>query len=103
MMRKRGRRASVVVVLAAVMGALGCELALDFDRTKIDGGGIDASFGDGPPPFDQSTNDVATETGGGDGGPDGPSADAPADAPVRTDAGSDAPADTGTADADDSG
>jgi hypothetical protein len=100
MMRKRGRRASVVVVLAACMGAFGCELALDFDRTKIDGGGIDASFSDGPSPFDQSANEAANDTGGGDG----PSADAPADAPVdaRADGGSDAPADA-AADAEDSG
>ena len=101
MMRKGSRRAVVVVALAASLSALGCELALDFDRTKIDGGGIDASFGDVTVP----------ETGGGDVVAEA-AADAPGEAAAEggTDAGQDTGTDTGTdagtdapADAEDSG
>ena len=77
------------VLLVAMMGSFvaACELALDFDRTKIDGGAIDASFGDtatadrNVPPV-EGGNDGASDTG-----PDAPAVDA-----------SDAGADTGTAD-----
>jgi hypothetical protein len=94
--RTRALAATLFFLLGA--GAVGCELALDFDRTKIDGGAIDASFGDtattdqASPPADGTTDgggdtgaDTGTDTGadtgrdtgadtgsdGGDGGTDG--------------------------------
>jgi hypothetical protein len=100
MMRKGSRRAVVVVALAALVA--GCELALDFDRTKIDGGGIDASLGDVTlaDQTNETGNEAATDAPPGDGGSD-----------TGTDTGTDTgPKDTGSdtgndaaADADDSG
>ena len=98
-MKQRGSRRAVVVVALAV-GAVGCELALDFDRTKIDGGGVDASFGD-VPAIDQNVPDVPTDTPAGDSG-----SDAPADSGANdtgTDTGADTGTDTGAADAEDAG
>jgi hypothetical protein len=84
MMRKRSGHCVTMVALLASVGVLGCELALDFDRTKIDGGGIDASLSDAP--FEAA----------GDVGTDAPPADAGQDA--AGEAGADAGNDSGGAD-----
>ncbi len=106
-------RRAVALSCALVLAAAGCELAVDFDRTKIDAGSIDASIADvvatdSPTPRD-SGPDVAV-----DAPPDAP-IDAPLDAlgDVTTDAntpdvdaGTDAAADAAADapdDADDSG
>ena len=76
---RAARRAfGVVVIFGVTLGALGCELLLDFDRSLIDGGAIppaDATFSDAPPP------DTFV-----------PPSDAPLDAPDDTNVPSDAPA-----------
>ena len=57
------------LVLAAMLGAgvvvvvgSGCELALDFDRTKIDGGSIDSSFGDTSTEDQVSPSDTGSDS-----------------------------------------
>lgn len=94
----------MVVIGALVLGMAGCELLVDFDRTKIDAGPLDGTTTDvtsNDVTVDQSTHDVVSEsfedvttTDAGDGGGDS-ATDAPADV---TDA---ATADDGPADADD--
>ncbi len=86
------------------MGLAACELALDFDRTKIDAGGIDASFGDAVR-TDQTapSNDAPVDTANDavDAPADASPEDASADA--LTDSASDASFDSGldaSADAD---
>jgi hypothetical protein len=98
-MTKTTRRRLMAIAALALLGAAGCELAVDFDRTKIDAGGIDASFieGGGDTTIPVDANDAAIEAGT-DTGPDtqpidgGPDADA--------DDGAAADADDGAADAD---
>jgi hypothetical protein len=50
---RRSQRLAWLVLLA--VGAAGCELIVDFDRTKIDGGGGDGSVAD------VTTQDVTTQ------------------------------------------
>jgi hypothetical protein len=91
MKNKANRRARRIVALAIAVGfasLAGCELAVDFDRQKIDAGTIDGSFSEG------GTVDATPQT---DSGQDtGPGTDA------GQDAGSDA-SDADIQDADDSG
>jgi len=68
-------RAIMMGSLVAAMLAAGCELVVDFDRTKIDGGG----------PADGSASDVAIDTTGDQVSPD-----------TGTDTGADTGTDTGT-------
>lgn len=78
-MNTRVKKTFLFLLLAA-MGGLGCELIVDFDRTKIpvdDAGAVDAAPAD-------ATNDVVE--------------DAPVDAPV--DAPAEAASDAGGGDAD---
>jgi hypothetical protein len=49
-------RKRVLVLVALSMAVGGCELLVEFDRTKIDGGSLDGSFTDVP------QNDVTTDT-----------------------------------------
>jgi hypothetical protein len=88
----RGSNVRVVAVLglAVLGGVVGCELAVDFDRTKIDGGGIDASFG-----VDATTGDAIAAVDAADAGGDSSSSDGSVDAPA--DAPADAPDDAGDA------
>src|SRR4051812_20051709 len=85
---KRRAQLTIVTVVFGVF-AVGCELALDFDRTKIDGGAIDASFGD------VATSDQVAPPGDGnaetstDGGPE-------TGTDAGTDTGADAAKDTGS-------
>ncbi len=96
--RRRTRVHAAVLLLLLGVGAIGCELALDFDRTKIDGGALDASFGDTAlpdqvtPPAD-GTSDTGTDTG----------ADAGTDSNTGTDTGTDTGSDTGSDTGTDSG
>lgn len=97
-MRIRTRAVWLVGTLGIPLGALGCELALDFDRSRVDGGalvGIDATFSDAPPRVDV----VAP----GDGPLDAPAGEdaQPEAGEASSDAGADALVDTG-ADAADS-
>lgn len=55
--KRRPSRVALLVALAA--GAAGCELIVDFDRTKIDGGG-----GDGAVVPDVTTQDVTQDVTG---------------------------------------
>ncbi len=63
---KTMRRRLTAVVALALIGAAGCELAVDFDRTKIDAGAIDASIpeggGDTTIPLD-GNNEAAVDAG----------------------------------------
>jgi hypothetical protein len=95
MMTKTTRRrltAIAAMATGALIGLAGCELAVDFDRTKIDAGTIDASIpdtgGDTTVPDDANADVV-------DGGND---ADAQPATDGNVDAGPDA--DDGAADAD---
>ena len=85
---RRRLMALAAVVTSTLVGAVGCELAVDFDRTKIDAGAVDASISEGGAdstlPPDANATDANTDAG----------VDAPA-----TDAGVDA--DDGAVDADD--
>jgi len=87
---RRTRTHVAALFLLLGVGAVGCELALDFDRTKIDGGAIDASFGD-TATFDQVSPPADGTT---DGGTDAPIAETGSD--TGTDTGSDTGTDTGT-------
>ncbi len=51
----------LLVVFSLAMGAAGCELIVDFDRTKIDAGG-----GDGSLPPDVTTQDAPAQDVGAD-------------------------------------
>lgn len=91
------KRVSAVGIVL-VMAAAGCELIVDFDRTKIPGGGTDASVDQGTLDGQTGTDaqvDVTTDApkdsateGGGDAATDGTTNDA---------------GDAAAADADDSG
>ena len=86
------RKVAFFPVLAIVsLGMLaGCELLVDFDRTKIDGGSlgdVDGSFSDVVVPVgDGASNDGQTPTDGGDAGTDGSTTTDSGDAAI-TDAG----------------
>jgi hypothetical protein len=73
-----------------VLGGVGCELSLDFDRTKIDGGSLDASFSDAPP-----ADNFVQPGDAADSGADVAPEDAAEDAGTDADAGTDTGADTG--------
>jgi hypothetical protein len=110
-MNKRAMTWSLMAASAVCLGLAampGCELLVDFDRSKIpqEGGLQDVTLSDSP-----SNNDVATggdspadSPTGSDGGTDSPSgegggpdsaSDAPHEGSTTADTGSDAPADTG--------
>jgi len=61
--RRRALRLALSVSVLGVTVA-GCELAVDFDRSKIDGGGVDAAA-DGTPP-DGASADGQPDTNAGD-------------------------------------
>ena len=79
-MRKRTTGRVLAFLALGTFALAGCELIAEFDRSKIDGGGLDSSFPDAP------TQDVQQDSPVADTGAD-TGADAPADA---ADAGSDA-------------
>ena len=84
------KRAIALVSVLGLFGlGMGCELLVDFDRSKIDAGVSDASFNTDTPVGDQGTPDVTQ--------PDVAS-DSPADSGAETgaDTGSDTAADTGS-------
>jgi hypothetical protein len=106
-MRQIPHRAFLLAGLFTI-AAVGCELAMDFDRTKIPG--VDASFDDDASdqdaPGDVAVQDSASDTGADvttDSGVD-VATDTRTDGPppdVATDTGTDTgPADTGATDAD---
>jgi hypothetical protein len=77
---------AVIATLVVAAATAGCELIVDFDRTKIDAGATDATVSDVTnPPIDAPVDSPV------DAGKDSP-ADAPADVKVDTgtDAGTDA-------------
>lgn len=82
-------RPQIVVSLALVTVAAGCELLVDFDRSKVDGGSFDASVADvavadqTSPPVDSSAGgDAQADVAVVDGGTDAAvTADADASAP----------------------
>lgn len=73
-------RRAFALSCALVLAAAGCELAVDFDRTKIDAGSIDASIADVVAIDSPSTT---TRDSGPDVAVDAPT-DAPIDAPLDT-------------------
>lgn len=90
MNRRQARRALVATSALTLFAIAGCELAVDFDRTKIDAGSVDAAIAD------VTALDAPTSTDGGkDGTADAP-VDGTSDAPV--DGASDAPSDGTTTD-----
>lgn len=103
-MSKGKRRFAWVALGALFLG--GCELIVDFDRSKIDSGVLDGSFADSPGDVNQpdvkdaTTNDVAdtgadVTTEAGADASDGSTADATADAgPDAADAAAEAEAGT---------
>ncbi len=97
MKKTNGMSKAHAVVVASLVGALaacaaaGCELAVDFDRTKIDAG----------LPTDASLTDVVADTTGGDNVVPDTSTDAPAD--TGADSGADVSTDTGVDSAVDAG
>jgi hypothetical protein len=95
---------AVATAWVAVAAMPGCELLVDFDRSKIpvEGGDFDGTTAEGDTSIESS---IPEDAGSGDGAAEG-SADAPADAPFEADveagseaaapdAGSDAPVETG--------
>ncbi len=88
-MKIRTTRVLTVLLLGVAVG--GCELVVDFDRSKIDAGGVDGSFVDAPTSDVANDNNVNPDSGGNDGGSDG-ATDAGGDAADATtpDSGSDA-------------
>lgn len=68
-----------VFALVTSMLALGCELIVDFDRTKIVGEDVpETGAADGQPTIDATTIDTGTDAPAADTGTDAP-ADAAAD------------------------
>ena len=84
-MRKRTTGRALAFVALGTFALGGCELIAEFDRSKIDGGGLDSSFPDAP------TQDVQQDAPGADTGADA----APDAADAASDA-ADAAADTGS-------
>ena len=80
------------IVLGTVgVSVMGCELVVDFDRSKIPQEGVDASTQDvAQPPLADAAIDVNTTT---DAATDAATVDAATDGGTGTDAGSDATAD----------
>jgi hypothetical protein len=80
---KRGFFLAIAATGAVLL--VGCELIVDFDRSKIpvedtDSGVIPIPGSDAQPP-DTGAPDTGGETGAGDGGDGGGGGDAPSDAP----------------------
>jgi len=103
MNRQKARRALVLTSALTVFAVAGCELAVDFDRTKIDAGSVDAAVADVT-----ALDSPVTTDGGKDGAGDAladTSVDAPADGSTDAlaDVTSDVTTDGATADADDAG
>jgi hypothetical protein len=70
-----------VLALVSSMLALGCELIVDFDRTKIVGEEVpETGAADGTPGIDASPVDTGTDAPAADTGTDAPAADAADDA-----------------------
>ncbi|MFW6051246.1 MAG: hypothetical protein ACODAU_08735 [Myxococcota bacterium] len=90
-------RGIATVLVAAVLACTGCELVVDFDRSRIPDAGADGSPGDAASPPNDGGTDLDAAA---DGGPDA-ATDAGSDA--ATDAGSDAATDAGSDAATDSG
>jgi len=86
------KRLLMGALLAA--GVAGCQLIVDFDRTLIDAGGVDASFDTSKP---ETSTDSGTDTST-DAAKDA-AKDAATDAATDADDGSTADADDGSADA----
>lgn len=90
-LKRKSRIAALGTLSLALAGALaGCELIVDFDRTKIDGGTLEGGG-------ETSTGDTGVDTGVDGTKPD-TGTDAPADTTVQdtgTDTGVDTGADTG--------
>ncbi len=73
-MKLRKVRNRLLFVVASGVLALGCELIVDFDRTKIPADGKDAATSDSSvdASIDTSQPDSATTDSGGDAPSDGP-------------------------------
>lgn len=81
--KSKGRRIAALISVGAIFAMMGCELIVDFDRTRI--------------PVDQTDTGIPPEASIPDGTVQEASADAPVDSPVdapsdANDAGSDADA-----------
>jgi hypothetical protein len=99
------RRSLVVAASLRVLAIAGCELVVDFDRSKIDAGSIDAAVADVT--IDQTTPGDGAAEAAPDGAPDAaPDSEADGAPDVATDSPADAPDDVAADapdDADDSG
>ena len=96
-MSRKANKLQLMVIGALVLGVAGCELLVDFDRTKIDGGPLDGTTDVTPQPDgskDVNTQDVNTQDVVNDVKNDVTTSDA-------GDAGVSDAADSGTADAND--
>lgn len=98
-MKTNTKRIVLLSTLSLAMAAAGCQLIVDFDRTKIDAGAVDASFDVAKPDnsVPDTGNDVTQPDSGKDAS-DGAVSDASdASTSDASDAGADA--DDGSADA----
>ncbi|MEO6418854.1 MAG: hypothetical protein ABIP39_05575 [Polyangiaceae bacterium] len=93
-MKKQRTRALVALGVFGLLGVAGCELAVDFDRTKIDSGTFDASIGetstfDAPVAMDAQGDGIAPGDGATPDGSDASVSDADASTAFDADDGFD--------------
>src|SRR5579859_3858606 len=63
----KGTFAFLLVTTLVIGAGFGCELIVDFDRTKIDAGVVDSGSSDVIPPLDAPADRVAVDSGGDSG------------------------------------
>ncbi len=99
-MKTNTKRIVLLSTLSLAMAAAGCQLIVDFDRTKIDAGAVDASFDVAKPDnsVPDTGNDVTPQPDSGKDASDGAVSDA-SDASTSDASDAAADADDGSADA----
>lgn len=99
-MNTNTKRIVLLTTLSLTLAAAGCQLIVDFDRTKIDAGAVDASFDIAKPDnvVADTGNDVTPQPDSGNDASDGAVSDAN-DAATSDASDAAADADDGSADA----